>query len=107
MTSEIKHHMKSYEHRSFNSSYDHKNHMNKEGMNPWNKSLKQSDNMVTYLSDKFGHTDTHQPFYRTVSWKLRDDTIRRLVGTVVDKKPNNLLAYFITCVKREPEYYGN
>ncbi len=85
-----------------NSSYDHKI---KDHMNPWNKNLKQSDAMVAYLSQRFGSVETHTPFYRKVSWRLHDDTIRRLVGVVVDKNPSNPLAYFITCVRREKEYY--
>jgi hypothetical protein len=90
-----------------NSSYVHKNHMSRDHANPYNKTLKQSDNMVNYLAQKLGSLETHQPFYRHVSWKMHDNTIRRLVGAVQDKNPTSPLAYFITCVKREKEYYTN
>lgn len=82
------------------SSYDHK-----RDNNPYNKTLKQSDHMVSYLISKLGNESTHTPLYRHISWTLPDEVILRIVGSVMDKNPRVPLAYFIACIKRENGYY--
>lgn len=94
----------SYDHKiirdSKESSYDHK-----IDKNPHGKTIAQVDSMVTYMTTKFGKGDTHLPLYRHIAWTLSDNSIRRIIGAVMDKNPRSKLAYFIACAKREKGYY--